>query len=324
MPTTIETLTLPNFADANILEYSELSADAAKDQAVIGLTNPNNIAALDYLVITPGTENGELRQINTGGVTGSAITFSAALTLAHRNHEKVLKLFGNKIRVYRALNVDGYAPADSAFSVLGFSLIDADQPNSSYTDSLGGADYWYKATYYNDQTGAETGLSKTEAVRGGGYGHYVGLDEICDEAGIDKSNNLDRTKVAQRREEAESEIKGALSSAGYTLPLQTSNAVSYTPPVIVGVARLLSAGLALQRNFGTTKPSSAKDGKAKCDSARDTLERIGKNKVVLLDITGVMLAKASLVDGWPDDTTADVGTDGVHGEPAKATMSKIF
>lgn len=318
MPTTIETLSLPNFLDPNILEELSLSADAAPSQAIINVANANNVAINDYLVLVPAAETGELRKINS--LTGNAITLTANLSLQHRNHERVIKLFGNKIRVYRATNVDGTVPDDSAFTLLATVTIDPDQTFSYYTDSAGGSEFWYKCVYYNDITDGSTEIALSEAVRGGGYGHYVSLADLRAEAGLDHTKKLDETQVATRREEAESEVKGALAAAGYLMPLQTSNQVLFVPPLIRGVARLLGAGLILAQNFGTAKPSSAKDGKSKTDAARAILKQIQNNEIVLLDTNDTMLAKPSLVDGYPDDTTKD---DGLHTGPI-ITMSKVF
>lgn len=314
---TIENLSLPNFLEPNILEELKLSADAAAGQPIISVNNPQGAIAADYLAVNPGGENSELRKVNTGGISGNNITFDSNLSLQHRDHERVVKLFGNKIKAYRAPNVDGTPPTDDKFDELGSTAIDVDQPFSYYTDPAGGADWWYKFTYLNETTGEETDISLAEPVRGGGYGHYVSLGDVRAEAGLTDAKSISETQVAQRRDEAESEIKGVLSSAGYTMPLQTANGVPYTPPLIRGIARLLAAGFILSQNFGTTKPSSSKDGKNKQDSARATLKQIGNNEVTLLDSNDQMLAKPALVDGYPNDSTP-------RSEKPKATMSKVF
>lgn len=321
MPTTIETLTLPNFLDNNILEDLELSADAAAAQAVINLINSQNLSDTDYVVVNPGEETGEMRKVNTSGVSGNAVTFTANLLLQHRNHERAIKLFGNKIKVYRAPNVDGTPPANSAFTALGSAVvIDPDQPYSYFTDSAGGKDYWYKFTYLNDVTSAETELDLAEPIRGGGYGHLVTLADIRSEAGLNDSKRLADTQVAQRRDEAEAEVKGRIAAAGYAMPLQTTTGAIFTPALVTGLARLLAAGLILGQNYGITKPGSSKDGKGKADQARGTLLSIQKNQVLLLDSNDQVMAKTDLVNGWPDDTTKD---DGFNTGPIM-TMSKKF
>jgi len=320
MPT-IETLTLPNFSAINILEELELGADAAPAQAIAALINSQNASANDYLVLNPARETGEMRQILS--ISGNNVTLSSNLNLQHRNHERVIKLFGNQIRVYRALNIDGTPPADSVFTgngVLGTVNLDVDQSFSYYTDNAGGSTYWYKFTYYNPTSSLETDISLSEAVRGGGWGHYVSIADIVDEAGLGKVQKLDDTQIAARRAEAESEIKGKLAAAGYLMPLQTQNGAFFTPPLIENIARLLTAGYFLSKNFGITKPGSSKDGKAKADLAMQKLAEIQLNDTVLLDSNEQPMAKTTLLDGWPDDTTMDNGVD----VGPMVTMAKRF
>lgn len=316
--TTVEILSLPNFDQANILEEMLLAADAAAAQAIITVINTNGGAVNDFLTLSPAGENGELKQIQS--ITAQAITLTNNLALQHRDHERVVKLFGDKLRIYRAPNVDGTPPAVGAFSLIGTVDIDPDQPYTLYTDAAGGADFWYVFTYYNSQNSGETDLSLADPTRGGGYGHLVPLSEVRDEAGLAKAKDIDDTKLATRRDEAEDEVKGSLSAAGYTIPLQTVNGVPFVPPQVRGIARLLAAGLVLGKNFGTAKPSSSKDGASKQKAARDQLKAIGDGTVALLDTNGVQLAKPRLVSGYPDDTTKD---DGIHVGP-RATMQKVF
>lgn len=308
MPAAIETLTLPNFSSINILEEFQLSADAAAGQAIVAFLNAQNANVNDYIVLNPSQETSEYRQVLS--LSGQNVTFTANLLLQHRNHERAIRIFGNQIRVYRAANVDGTPPADSVFKangVLGTVTLDVDQSTSYYTDNVGGSDWWYKFTYYNPTTSLETDISLAEAVRGGGWGHYVSIADVVDEAGLSKLTTLDQGQVAARRAEAESEIKGKLASAGYSLPLQTATGAYFTPPLIENIARLLTAGYLLSKNFGTTKPGSAKDGKSKSDLAMQKLAEIQLNDTILLDSNEQPLTKATLLDGWPDDTTKDDG-----------------
>lgn len=322
MPT-IENLNLQNFSQDNVLWEFELAGDAAAAQAVIFLLNAANISDGDYLCLLPAEQTGELKQVNTGGVSGQNVTFSSNLSLAHKNHERVVKLFGNQIRVYRAADVNGTPPPDSSFnpgSPFATVTIDPTYPYTGYTDNNGGVGYWYKFTYYNPTSGKETDISLAEAVRGGGYGHYVSLEDIMVEAGLNDTRRLDRSQVAVRRDEAESEIKGALAAAGYIMPLQTGAGVLYVPTTVRTIARILTAGFVMLQNFGITKPGNSKNGQAKIDEARQMIAKIQLNDVVLLDSTEQMLAKPSLVDGWPDDTTTD---DGVNVGPI-VTLDKVF
>lgn len=325
MPTTVENLTIPNFLQNNILEELELSADAAPGQPTITVINVDGVADGDYLVLLPGAESSELRQIHTSGIVGQTITLLSNLLIQHRNHERVIKLYGNQIQIWRSPNIDGTIPDDSTFVRLGGATsIEPDQDSTLIVDPAGGNGYWYKFTYHNEEANTDTDLSYAEAVRGGGWGNYVSTESIRYEAGLDKVKQLQNSQIAERRAEAEDEINGGLVAAGYVVPLQTQAGIPYVPPLVRNIDRLLSAGLILMQNFGTTKPGSAKDGGAKCTLARAMLAEIQLNDKVLIDSTGQLLAKAELLSGWPDDTTATYGTDGVHGEPSAFTMDKKF
>lgn len=301
MATIKQTFNVPNFLSNNIVTETELTADAASGQNQLTVLNTEGLADNDYLAISANNGISEIVQIQS--ISGLTITTVSNLTLNHKNHEKIKKLFGNQTQVYRAANVDGTIPDDTTFAALGSPVtIQPDQPYTQVTDSSGGDAYWYKFTYYNATSAAQTDLSEAEAVRGGGYGDYCSIQEIIDEAGLGDFH-LDPSKLAQYRVEAQSEVKGAMSSAGYTMPLQTTSGTYYVPDMITGVTKRLAAGFALVRNYGTVKPGSAKDGKAKIDDARALIAMIQLNDVVLLDTNEQQLAKQNLVGGWPDNTT---------------------
>jgi hypothetical protein len=117
---------------------------------------------------------------------------------------------------------------------------------------------------------------------------------------------------------------GRLAAAGYVIPLQTSNGTLYVPPVVENIARLLAAGYLQIQEYGEVAEGDTKDGKVKIKQANDMLTAIQKQELVLFDVTGHPLTRSLQVSGWPDNTTAIIGTDGIHGEPFHVTMSKRF
>jgi hypothetical protein len=312
MPNIVETLTIPNFSQNNVIEKLILSADAAANQAIINVLNSADIFSNDFLILSPGENTGEIHQINTN--VSNVITFFDNLLLQHRVHESIIKVFGDKIQVYRAANVDGTVPPDSAFSVYGAVVpIIPNQPASYFTDTAGGINWWYKFAYYNSTSGALTDISFADAIRGGGYGNYCSISDILIKAGLDASST-DLSIVAKARSASQSEVKGSLSSAGYTMPLQTGGGILFVPDHIADITALLAAGILLFNNYSTTKPSAAKDGKAKMDEARQMIAKIQLRDTMLVDSNDQDLALAPLATGWPDNTTC----------PPQATMDKIF
>lgn len=303
----VETLSLSNFAENNIVSSYTLAADAAAGQDQVTLLNVDGLSVNDYLVLSQNSDIAELVQVQS--ISGEVITLTANLTVQHRNHEQAQKLFGNQLQVYRAANVDGTVPDDSSFSTYGSPIdILPIQSATYFTDNSGGDEYWYKYVYYNSSTAKSTDISLAEAIRGGGWGDYCSIQDIREEAGLDRTKNLNVAEIAARRAAAQSKIKGALASAGYTMPLQTGAGVYFVPDHVSDITRRYAAGLVLQRNFGTTNPSSAKDGKSKCDGAMEDIAEIQMRDTMLLDSNEQVLAMTKLVDGWPDATTEDDGS----------------
>lgn len=325
MPT-IETLSLPNFSDMNILEELDLSADALASQAVANVINSQEISVNDYLAYAPNEENAEIKQIQT--ITGQALQMTQNFIQLHREHERIIKLYGPSFHIYKAAaGADNTAPSDATFIANGVYAtvsIDPDQPYTFYTDNAGGSGFFYKFTYYNPTTNTETDISLAEAIRGGGYGHYCSIEAIKKEAGLGDARRLDSTDIAARRDEVESEIKGKLASAGYVMPLQTQSGVFFVPAYIEGLTRRLTAAVILEQNYGVTKPNTNKDGGTKSVKVRDQIAEIQLTDVTLLDYNEQPMAKVQQLDGWPDDSTALIGSDGITPEPSAFTMSKKF
>jgi hypothetical protein len=93
--------------------------------------------------------------------------------------------------------------------------------------------------------------------------------------------------------------------------------------MIKGMTRFLAAGFLMIREFGEVAEEDSKNGKAKIAYARDMLNDIQAQKIVLVDTVGASPARSSQVSDRPDDTTALVGTDG-RPEPFQMRMSKRF
>lgn len=314
-----EVVSMLNFEEINIVEETSFAADALAGATSVTVENGQNFFNLDYIVLDDG-EQAELKQIN-GVVSGETVPISA-LQFPHKKYDKILKLRGNQLRIYRAANVDNTVPLDAAFSLLTTIDIDVDQEYTDYLDTSGGSGYWYKYTYYNSQTSTETDLSLALAVRGGDYDRYVDVEDIRREAGLQNNREIDDTQIHIRRLHAEDRIKSALKKAGYALPLTNSAGQLYVPPVIENIARLLTAGYILQQDFGPTA-GSVERGKEKIDMALADLLKIEEGQLVLVDVDGSTLAQIESVSGWPDETTEDEGTNGI-GEPFQFRMSDKF
>jgi hypothetical protein len=321
-----ETFRIPNFSDLNVRASTQLTADALSAQDKVVVVNPGDFAHSDFVILgNDAGDNRELLVVDTVTSSTQTIKFTTNLTTNHKKFEKLTKLFGDQIKLYRAPNVTGLIPLDTAFALVGTPFdIDAAEALTMVTDSGGGSGFWYKFTYFNSLSSAETDLSLSSATRGGNWGHYCSIEDIRKESGMKDSPQVLDTQIAARREQAESEINGTLLACGYTLPLQMSNNQPFTPPLIQNVARLLSAGYVLIQDYGPISPASTKNGDQKVTQARDLLDKIQNRKVLLVDPNGNRLAVTERIKFWPDDSTAQVGTDGVTPEPRLFTIAKKF
>ena len=304
-----ELLNPTNFDEINITERTKVDSDAAAGQKAITVKNIQGIDTDEYIVVgRVGQEQSELQQ--EASVSGSVLTLLANLDFAHKKGEELVVLAGNQIKIYRAPNVDDTPPDDSAFASIKTLDIEADQLFTPYTDATGGSDFWYKKTYFNETTSVETDLANSVAQRGGDFGHYVTLVEIRKEAGFQNNFDIDDGKIDDRREDAESEVKGILHSTGYTLPLSDP-----IPKVVRNITRLLAAGYLLLEDYGVEADGTNKEGEKKLNLAEKMLEKIADKKIQLLNqYLETAASQSTSLGGWPDNTTKDADPEDSGGK----------
>lgn len=294
-----ETLRPTNYDAINVLEKTELSADVAAGQKVANVINAQGIVADDFYVIGPlSAELSELAQLDSK--TGNALTAEANYANAHKRGDQVTKLFGNKMKLYRAANVDGTAPADASFVELVTIDIEADQSFTEYVDSLGGSGYWYKKTYYNSTNTSETSLAASDAVRGGNYGAYATWEEVREEAGLTNNRYIPEDVYQDKLVMAQSEVNASLRVGGYTLPL------AVVPKLVKNATLLIAAGYVLLKDYGVATTGTNKEGNQKLEQGRLLLKNIETKRDTLTDDAGEELTTNTTgkVNGYPDDSAA--------------------
>lgn len=275
-----ETIFADSYTPSNLGEKSFLTLDASSGQPDITVDNSNNFIANDFVLLSvQGTENSEIKQILS--VAGDVITFTTNLENDYLEGEFVTELNANQIKFYRASNVDGNYPADAGYSLIGTVTIESDNLETQFIDNTGGSDYWYKYTYYNSSSTNESAISTSAARRGGNFGHYCTVDDIIREAGFGGNIHIPASVVADTREDAESEVQGSLTVAGYQLPL------TFVPPVIRNITKRLAAGYLLLQDYGVEAENSTKEGNAKIDLANKLLEKIQSREMQLVGVTQV-------------------------------------
>lgn len=310
-----QSLQISNFDQINIKEKTTLNADTIIGATSVALAYSNNILANDYMYVgRRGSESGEVSTVTS--VTDAITVVIAALTKPHNRFDDVTTLFGNKIQVYRAVNVDGTAPLDAAFATLGSPIdIDFDQVQTYFTDAAGGSGYWYKYTYRNSFTATETALADCPAVRGGVVGQYCSIESIRKEAGFQNNRNITDADIDQKRQAAQGHINSELGGI-YVVPF-----TSPIHPFVAELTRIYAAGMLLTKDYGTVKAFSTNEGKAKMDWVDGQLKLLKDKTAVLRDVLGndtsvpnaggfTMYPDAStdgaaVADGGPKFTSAD-------------------
>lgn len=315
-------LSVSNFDRPNILAQTQLTKDIAAGVTSLPVGNSSSFTTTSgsYVLIgTAGSPTAELGEATTGG-TSTSITVTATTTLAHSFNDFVSLLYGNQLNIYRADDVSGNGtqPPDTDFAKIDTINITANSPLTAYTDAAGTTGQWYKFTYYNQATLAETPLADSRAVQPGAV-HYVSLDQVRAAAGFTNNPNVSDDIVAEKRDAAEKEVNGALQGV-YDLPLpQPIN------PIIVEIVKNIAGGELMAEMY--TGVSSAKVAEGNTKAAKGRVGSVDDNVAGLAQLVdrSVILMDANYNEeareeahgfgGWPDETTAGLNKSagGDHG-----------
>lgn len=303
------TLEIPNYKEINIKEQTKLAIDLPAGSTSLTLDNNQNIVANDFILLGGrGSELGEIRTVQSA--SGATLITTNATTLDHVINSSITALVGNKLRIYRAPNTNSLAPADDTFVLLTTIDIDPDELSTKYTDTTGSASYWYKFTYYNSTSLAETSLADSIAARGGGTGNYASLEVIRQEAGFANNKNIGDDLIDEHRQAAQATINGALRGV-YVVP--------FTPvinPLITYITTLLAAGTLLKSQFGAYDVSDTNNGSDKIKEAYALLEKLRAGQLKLTNPDGSSPTTPPNDEesdrgfsGWPNGTTAGLDHD---------------
>lgn len=312
-----KTLTLNNFPAANVVETSELNADAVAGTSFT-LKDNQGFSSGDFVIIGRlGSETAELRTVDAANANLTGLTITAATKLPHDRFDPITKLFGNKMRIYRAANVDGSIPAAASFTLLETIDIDPDQMATRYTDATGSSDYWYKRVFYNSTTAAETPLDEATAVRGAQYPAYATVEEIRDKAGLNSARYITDEKIDEKRRAAQAVIDAQLTGL-YTVPFTIP-----VNPLIKEITQLLAAGYLLTQE--ATSAGLRAQGQALIDQATGLLNKLDNKE---LKLTGLQGEAETVTDGggynaWPNGDTA-TADETVGGGPRMFRVSDRY
>ena len=302
-----QNLDIPNFPNNNVTARTVITSDIAAGVSSLPVENSQNFAAGPVLIGAPGSSNPELLTATTPA-SAQTIPLSSVTKLPHDNFDPIILLFGNQIKVYSAADVygNGTQPPDTNFTLVSGSPvnINGNSATTAFTDTNGVAGIWYKFTFYNSVTMAETALSDSNATQAG-QTHYVSVDQVRRAAGLTNSRNVTNGRIAEFRDAAEKEVNGALLAV-YQFPLPQP-----TNPIIVEIVKNLAAGELMHEVYLNVSLTQAGAGEKKADLARNgggshtSLQELVDREVVLEDANFVELtiSEGHGFGGWPDATT---------------------
>lgn len=271
---------------------SKLAADVVVGSNVsLTLEDNAGFAQNCFAVIgQPGTEQGELEQVNQAVTPGTGVRV-ATLLFPHKKGEIVTVYRYNKRKVYGSLTVGG-----SYTELTGYgspALIAVDNPQGTIFEYNGGEGYLYfKATYYDSVGTTETALADAVAFRGDDVARYAVIYKIKRKAQLLDNPFITDDRWEDKRMQAENEINSTIMQR-YTLPL------AEIPPLITMLCELLAAGYVLYEEFGKDG-----DGAGMLAEARAILKSIQDGRQKLIGADGTELAtpenNSNELDGYPD------------------------
>lgn len=284
------TLRIDSFHESNIVERGELAADALEGATTLLLRSTQGILVGQIIYVGHLSREGIEKATVASVDDGTTLTLSEPLKLAHKAYEPVTAVLGDKIHIYRAVNVTDVVPAEDAFNVLATREIDPDQMSTYYRDSAGSSGYWYRFTYFNETTMTETGLLELDPVRGENAPHYASVREIREAAGFQNAYNLSDGRIEMWRRTAEAEINTALSGS-YTVPFEP------VPEIIRALTIQLGAALLKVDAYG-----SSGEYARELKDARALIGKYQTGVLTIVDDQGTDLGTSDTISGWPNET----------------------
>lgn len=307
-------LYIDNFAESINRGQTYLTSDVVSGVNTLPIRNSNGITTGLFAVLShPTSESVETCRIT--GVSSNSITVTTT-TQKHYANDTVLILNTDQIRVYRAANVDGNAPADSSFALIGTVPMQFDGANTEFIDgAISSADvhnYWWKYTYYNSFNGAETDIADAIAVRGTtfGNGDYARISDIRKEAGLGNNRFITDRDIFKHLQRSQALIDSSLQGI-YTVPFTDP-----INPTIEYIATQLTIGMLFKQP--TSNAGYNKIGTAKYDEAMNIIKSLTERVNDLVDSNGNSLVINNDANQaftmWPNSTTSTATADSGGGE----------
>lgn len=176
-------------------ESTNLTAPAVSGQKALAVQNSAGFAIDDYVVIGEiGSESAEIGQIDSIS-SATSITLKSNLGILHGASQSLTKIPYNQIKIYYDTTSAGSFANQIAGSPAGITV---DESETKLNDPVGSSARWYKFTFFNSTTAAETSKADSIAVQGGIAQELFTLEELKQEIDLkpsDKSHDADLLKV---------------------------------------------------------------------------------------------------------------------------------
>lgn len=284
-------------------EKTKLTAAAAAGQKAMTVANSGGFAKDNYVRVGWDFEDEtEMVKLDTM-TTVLALTSTTNLSFSHKRNEPVVKMKFNQRKLY------GSATKTGTYTLVGSAVdIEVDNPEGTYLTDTGTTYSYYKVTYYNSTSTAETALAdatiyEPENVEGSevavtNLGKYCTIADIRNQSGFTNVDVITDTQIDYKRLRASSMVDSYIATV-YSLPL------AEIPEIIKHVTSILASGFLLIDEYGSSSRDTDKDGYKKIEEAKSILKQIANKEIKLIGSTGTELASdtAGTVGFYPDDTT---------------------
>lgn len=173
-------------------EETTLKDDVAKAATSLGVKNNEKFSADQYVIIGKiGSETAEIRKIASTSTNETIVT--DALVFDHAAGETITFIPYNQLRIYRA---DAIA---SVYTLLTTINLQVSGAGTSYNDTTGTSEKYYKFTYYNSTS--TTASAYSDAIPGTGYTEYMFFamtDDVAELIGDQNFEQITRKSIERK------------------------------------------------------------------------------------------------------------------------------
>ena len=293
-------------------ERSILATDSAAGSSVsLTLEDNDHFVDNDYVVVgNEGSEQTELAQIDAAVTPGTVIQVDTLL-FAHKANVPITKYKYDKRKFYGSLTAGGSYVELTAYGSP--AVIQVDDPQGTLLEYTGAEGYLYfKATYFNTETDAETDLADSDEVLADESVRYTSIYNIRVQAGLVNNPFINDGRIETKRKQAENEVNSCLFLR-YALPLDE------IPALIERVTTLLAAGYIDFEEYGPEGQGVKWLGEARgiLKSIKNGTQRLIGEDSAELPLNGT---DTNVVSGYPNSD----GTDDDDDIGPRFKMGQIF